>query len=58
MFFVFSHLPDECRSRRSFKMMHSLLETLNQNPFFSGGLSLMVLGARRRFRNCPASSGA
>ena len=25
-------------------MMHSLLETLNQNPFFSGGLSLMVLG--------------
>ena len=26
-------------------MMHSLLETLNQNPFFSGGLSLMVLGA-------------
>ena len=36
---------DECRSRRSFKMMHNLLETLNQNPFFSGGLSLMVLGA-------------
>ena len=26
-------------------MMHHLLEILNQNPFFSGGLSLMVLGA-------------
>jgi chaperone BCS1 len=26
-------------------MMHNLLESLNQNPFFSGGLSLMVLGA-------------
>jgi chaperone BCS1 len=25
-------------------MTQSLLETLNQNPFFSGGLSLMVLG--------------
>ncbi len=30
-------------------MMHSLLETLNQNPFFSGGLSLMVLGATAAF---------
>src|SRR5262245_39693667 len=26
-------------------MTQSLLESLNQNPFFSGGLSLMVLGA-------------
>jgi chaperone BCS1 len=26
-------------------MTHNLLELLNQNPFFSGGLSLMVLGA-------------
>jgi chaperone BCS1 len=26
-------------------MSHSLLDLLNQNPFFSGGLSLMVLGA-------------
>ena len=25
-------------------MMQTLLETLNQNPFFSGGLSLMVVG--------------
>jgi mitochondrial chaperone BCS1 len=26
-------------------MNHNLLEVLNQNPFFSGGLSLMVVGA-------------
>ena len=25
-------------------MIQTLLETLNQNPFFSGGLSLMVVG--------------
>jgi BCS1 N terminal len=35
--------------------MHNLLETLNQNPFFSGGLSLMVLGASAALlRRVPA----
>ena len=40
-------------------MMQTLLETLNQNPFFSGGLSLMVRRARRWpcCARCPASSG-
>ena len=37
--------PFSGRSGYERTMIQHLLETLNQNPFFSGGLSLMVVGA-------------